>query len=90
MKCSLQCPEEGKQREVPGSLLGTDDRIHKNGTKLFRLDSRKHLFTMMVVKQWHRLPREVIDALWLLVFKIMPLLISFNILLTLKRLGSRT
>jgi len=69
VKCSLQCPEEGKQREVPGSLLGTDDRIHKNGTKLLRLDSRKHLFTMRVAKHWNSLPSEVIGVSHLSVFK---------------------
>ncbi|KFR17145.1 hypothetical protein N306_06120, partial [Opisthocomus hoazin] len=44
-----------------------------NGCKLkegrFRLDIRKKFFTMRVMKHWHRLPREAVDAPSLAMFK---------------------
>ena len=42
------------------------DRTKGNGFKLkegrFRMDIRKKVFTIRVVKHWHRLPRQAVDA----------------------------
>jgi len=61
------------EREVLIFSLVSLDKTHGNGSKLhqrwFTLDMRKHTFTKRVVKPWIRLPREVVDAPGLSVFK---------------------
>jgi len=49
-------------------------KLQEKGTNFkqsrLRVDKRRKLFTMRVVKHWHRFPREVVDAPSLETFKV--------------------
>jgi len=81
----LFCPlQEKAQQQSPLGLFGKEyetglftracsNRTRGNSFKLnecrFKLDIRKKFFTLRVMRHWHRLPREAVDAPSLAVLK---------------------
>jgi len=71
---SLPVPEGAYKKAGEGLYTrACSDRTRGNGLKrkegIFRLDVRKNLFTVRVVRPWPRLPREAVAAPSLEVFK---------------------
>jgi len=71
---SLPVPEGAYKKAGEGLFTrACSDRTKGNGFKLkevrFRLSIKKKIFTLGVVRHWHRLPRETVGAPSLKVFK---------------------
>lgn len=61
--CSLR---RETQRELLGSAPGSSTKLYQGRV---RLGIMRHFCTVRVDRHWNRLPIEMVDALWLSVFK---------------------
>jgi len=63
------CKKDGDKPFITVCCDRTRGNVFKLKEGRFRLDIRKKFFTVKVVKHWHRLPREAVDAPSLQAFK---------------------
>ncbi|KAJ7419677.1 hypothetical protein WISP_52549 [Willisornis vidua] len=71
---ACQYLKRAKKKDGEGLFMrACSDRVRVSGSKLkenkFRLDPKKKLFTLGMVRHWNRLTREALDAPSLEVFK---------------------
>jgi len=67
--CAVACQylqkayrKDGERHFIPGPLVTGQGQLFYIARGRFRLDIKRKSFTVRVMRHWHRLPREAVDA----------------------------